>query len=186
MTRPTLCVFCGSARGADPRHADDARRLGRACAEAGVALVTGGGAVGLMGVVADAALAAGGAVTGVIPGFLERREIAHRGLGKIVVTRDMSERKQRMFTLADAFVALPGGAGTLDEALEMLTWRLLGLHDKPVMLFDSAYWRPLLALFDHMAANGFLNPGALPLCEPVDDVASVVHRAAGVAGTAPA
>lgn len=181
MANPALCVFCGSARGADPRHADNARRLGRACAGAGVALVTGGGANGLMGAVADAATAAGGRVTGVIPAFLARREIAHGGLDELVVTDSMHERKRRMFALAHAFVALPGGIGTLDETAEMLSWRTLGRHRKPVMLFDSAYWRPFAALLDRMSESGFLR-GARTLYEPVDDVAEVVRRAVAAGG----
>lgn len=173
----TLCVFCGASLGGDPRHADGARRLGRACAEAGVALVTGGGGDGLMGVVADAALAAGGQVTGIIPAFLQRREIAHTGLDETLVAADMHDRKQRMFARADAFAALPGGVGTLDEIVEMLTWRTLGLHRKPVMLFGTAYWRPLLTLLRHMTANGFLAPDAAAVCEATDDVGRVVRAA---------
>ena len=181
---PSLCVFCGSARGGDPRHADAARRLGRACAEAGVAVVAGGGAIGLMGVVADAAIAAGGRVSGVIPEFLERREIAHRGLAETIVTDGMHARKRRMFDMADAFVALPGGIGTLDETAEVLAWRYLGLHEKPLMLFDSAYWAPFLALLEHMAAQGFLRPAALAMCETLDDAAEVARRAARAGGGA--
>ena len=175
----TLCVFCGASHGNDPRHTESARRLGRACAEAGIALVTGGGAIGLMGVAADAALAAGGRVTGIIPAFLRQREIAHAGLDEIVVARDMHDRKQRMFALADAFVALPGGVGTLDEIVEALTWRTLGLHRKPVMLFDTAYWRPLVALLRHMTENGFLSADAARACEATDDIARVLRAAAG-------
>ena len=173
----TLCVFCGASRGGDPRHADGARRLGRACAEAGVALVTGGAADGLMGVVADAALAAGGHVTGIIPAFLQRREVAHTGLDETLVAADMHDRKQRMFARADAFVALPGGVGTLDEIVEMLTWRTLGLHRKPVMLFGTSYWSPLLALLRHMTASGFLSPDAASVCEATDDVGRIVRAA---------
>ncbi len=172
-----LCVFCGSAHGRTHHPAGTARRLGQACAQAGVTIVTGGGSVGLMGVVADAALAAGGRVIGVIPAFLERAEIAHPGLSEMIVTRDMHARKKRMFDLAHAFVALPGGIGTLDEVVEMLSWRYLGRHDKPVMLLDSVYWRPLTGLFDHMAAQGFLRIPAQPLHEVWDEPEQVARRA---------
>ena len=174
--QPVLCVFCGSACGGDRRHADAARRLGRACAQAGVELVTGGGAIGLMGEAADAALAGGGRVRGVIPDFLRQLEVAHPGLDEMRVAADMHERKRLMFAAADAFVALPGGIGTLDETVEVLTLRQLGLHDKPVMLFDRAYWAPLLALCDHMTAAGFLRPSSPPLYETVDEIGRVVRR----------
>jgi hypothetical protein len=150
-----LCVFCGSARGAEPVYEQAARALGTLLAEAGVELVYGGGRVGLMGLLADAALAGNGRVTGIIPGHLHDREIPHPN-AQIVVVASMHERKQRMFDLADAFVVLPGGLGTLDETIEIVTWKQLDLHDKPVIIADIAgYWAPLLALVEHAIAHGF-------------------------------
>ena len=151
-----LCVYCGSSAGIDASYRGAAARLGTLLAESGVELVYGGSRLGLMGVLADAALAAGGRVTGIIPSHLHDRELAHSGLSHMIVVASMHERKQRMFEFADAFAVLPGGLGTLDETIEMLTWRQLGLHEKPVIIADIAgYWVPLLALFEHAIARGF-------------------------------
>jgi hypothetical protein len=151
-----LCVYCGSSAGVDASYRDAAARLGTLLAQSGVELIYGGGRVGLMGVLADAALAAGGRVTGIIPRHLHDREVAHPGVRNMIVVASMHERKQRMFELADAFAVLPGGLGTLDETIEMLTWRQLGLHGKPVIIADIAgYWAPLLGLFEHAIAQGF-------------------------------
>lgn len=151
----SLCVYCGSSRGG-AAHVELARALGAACAGRGIELVFGGGAVGLMGVLADAALAAGGRVVGVIPDFLERPELAHPGVSEMIVVDSMHARKLRMFERADAFAALPGGIGTLDETVEIVTWKLLGLHDKPVVLVDhDGFWRPFEALIEHMVGAGF-------------------------------
>lgn len=152
-----LCVYCGSSAGIDASYRGAAARLGTLLAESGVELVYGGSRLGLMGVLADAALAAGGRVTGIIPSHLHDRELAHSGVSHMIVVASMHERKQRMFEFADAFVVLPGGLGTLDETIEMLTWRQLGLHEKPVIIADIAgYWAPLLALFEHATARGFV------------------------------
>jgi hypothetical protein len=156
-----LCVYCGSSAGVDASYRDAAARLGTLLAQSSVELVYGGGRVGLMGVLADAALAAGGRVTGIIPRHLHDREVAHPGVSNMIVVASMHERKQRMFELADAFAVLPGGLGTLDETIEMLTWRQLGLHGKPVIIVDvAAYWAPLLGLFEHAIAQGFAAPAA--------------------------
>jgi hypothetical protein len=153
----SVCVFCGSSPGRDPIHAEAARALGRALAARGLTLVYGGGATGLMGIVADAALQAGGLVTGIIPRGLERRELAHRGLTRLEVVGSMHERKARMAALAEGFVALPGGMGTLEELAEILTWAQLGLHARPVGLLDVAgYYQPLVAFFDRAVEAGFL------------------------------
>lgn len=150
-------MFCGSSAGFDGRYADGARRLGRAIAGRGLRLVYGGGRVGLMGVVADAALGAGGEVVGVMPKMLVEREISHPGLTELHVVASMHERKALMNDLADGFVALPGGFGTLEELFEVLTWGQLGLHGKPCGLLDgSGYYAPLLAFFDRMVEEGFL------------------------------
>jgi len=153
----SICVFCGSRPGADPAYEVAARCLGQALAQANITLVYGGGNVGLMGVVADAALEAGGEVVGVIPEALMRREIGHPGLTKLHVVASMHERKAKMAELSDGFVALPGGTGTLEEFFEVLTWAQLGEHEKPCGLLDIAgYYGPLLAVFDHMVEKGFL------------------------------
>ncbi len=154
-----VCVFCGSAAGARPAYRRAAARLGEALARRGLGLVYGGGSIGLMGMVADAALAAGGEVVGVIPRRLARKEIAHAGLTRLRVVPSMHARKAMMADLADAFVALPGGLGTLEELTEVLTWAQLGLHAKPCALLDVAgYWRPLIRLLDHAAEERFLRP----------------------------
>jgi uncharacterized protein (TIGR00730 family) len=153
----SVCVFCASSNGSDPIFLEAAQALGRAIAERGWRLVYGGADVGLMGAMADAAMAHGGSVTGVIPRSLAEREIAHRGLTELVETGSMHERKAEMARRADAFLVLPGGLGTLDELCEILTWRLLGIHEKPVVLINIAgYWDAFLGLLDGAVAAGFL------------------------------
>jgi uncharacterized protein (TIGR00730 family) len=153
--------------GLDPRYATAARELGLALAATGIELVFGGGRVGLMGVVADAVLAGGGRVVGIIPDRLRAAELAHKGATELIVAGSMHDRKRLMAERADAFAVLPGGIGTLDETFEILTWRQLGLHDKPIFLVDVAgYWQPLRDLFDHLVAHGFtasLVPGLLQI-----------------------
>ncbi|MGI6876176.1 MULTISPECIES: LOG family protein [Amycolatopsis] len=154
-----ICVFCGSSGGGDPVYVDTATALGKLLAERGIGLVYGGASVGLMGAVADGALAAGGEVIGVIPEHLKRVEIAHAGLSELVVTADMHERKAKMAEYADAFLALPGGAGTLEELAEVWTWAQLGLHGKPIGLLDvRGYYRPFQEFIDHMVTEKFLRP----------------------------
>ncbi len=161
MTRiRTVCVFCGSSAGARPEHMKDATALGRALAEAEVGLVYGGGNIGLMGAVARATLDAGGHVTGVIPRFLVEREVMLADVHELVVTEDMHERKRVMFERSDAFIALPGGIGTLEELVEQMTWAQLGRHEKPILIANlHAFWTPLLTLLGHMSTEGFLRPG---------------------------
>ena len=177
----SLCVYCGSAVGFAPRHRDAARRLGQSMAENGIRLVYGGGGIGLMGVVADAVLAGGGSVVGVIPDFLESRELGHRGLNWLHVVDSMHARKNLMEQLSDAFAVLPGGFGTLDETFEILTWRQLRLHDKPIVLINlDGYWTPLLRLVDHVVAEGFARSESRRLftvVERVEDVIAVLRRA---------
>jgi uncharacterized protein (TIGR00730 family) len=158
-TLRALCVFCGSSLPHDELFADAARTLGRAIADRRIELVYGGGRVGLMGALADACLAAGGSVTGVIPVGLFRREVGHTGLTTLDEVGSMHERKQRMYDLADAFVALPGGLGTLEELAEIATWSQLGLHRKPIVLLDvDGFWDPLVAQLDRMVDVGLLKP----------------------------
>jgi hypothetical protein len=153
----SVCVFCGSSDRGSRVHKAEAARLGRLLAQAGIELVYGGGRVGIMGVIANAALEAGGRVVGVIPEHLMRREVGHLGTTELIVTASMHERKATMFARADAFVVLPGGPGTLDETFEILTWRQLGLHDKPLIICDSGgYWGPLTALVDHMVRGRYV------------------------------
>ncbi|MEO6829530.1 MAG: TIGR00730 family Rossman fold protein [Acidobacteriaceae bacterium] len=155
----TVCVYCGSSDGSREIYRTAARDLGTGLAQAGFRLVYGGGCVGLMGVVADAVLAAGGEAIGIIPQYLMDREMAHRGLTGLQVVETMHQRKNMMAELADAFVALPGGYGTLDELCEMLGWAQLGLHAKPIILLDTEdYWQPLFSMFDHAVKEGFLKP----------------------------
>jgi len=155
----SLCVFCGSSMPPDHRYRDMARALGTLVAGRGIDLVYGGGSVGLMGEIADAALAAGGRVLGVIPTGLFSREVAHADLTELHEVGSMHERKQLMYDLADGFVALPGGLGTLEEVAEVTTWSQLGLHAKPVVLLDvDGFWDPLAAQLDKMVAVGLLKP----------------------------
>jgi len=154
----SICVYCGSNAGSKPAYSERAIALGTRLAKENLTLVYGGGNVGLMGTVADAVLAAGGEVVGVIPQQLVDWEVAHRGLTKLEVVDSMHERKARMFDLADAFVALPGGFGTLDEMFEMLTWRQLGLGDKPCAFLDvDGFYAPLIAMMDRMVDERFLH-----------------------------
>lgn len=153
----TVCVFCGSRAGAAPAYAEAARQLGRALARRGLGVVYGAGNIGLMGVLADAALAAGGAVVGVIPHSLVARELAHPGLTELHVVETMHQRKMMMADLSDAFVALPGGFGTADELFEILTWAQLGIHAKPIGLLNvGGFFDPLLGWVRHAAAEGFI------------------------------
>jgi uncharacterized protein (TIGR00730 family) len=175
----SVCVFCGSRIGTDPAFAAAAAAIGRALADAGLRLVYGAGDVGLMGLVARAANAAGGATFGVIPAHLVAREVGRRDLTQFVVTETMHERKKVMFMNADAVVTLPGGPGSLDELFEVLTWRQLGLHAKPAFLLNvNGYWDPLLALMDHIVARGFAEPSFLGFLEPVADVPELMTRLA--------
>lgn len=154
-----MCVFCGSSAPADARYRDAARALGGLVASSGLDLVYGGGRVGLMGEVADAALSHGGRVTGVIPAGLFSREVGHTGLTELREVGSMHERKQLMYDLSDAFIALPGGLGTLEELAEVATWSQLGLHAKPVVLLDvDGFWDPLIAQLDRMVSAGLLKP----------------------------
>ena len=154
----SVCVFCGSSAGSNAAYIEAARSLGRTLAEANIRLVFGGGHVGLMGVVSNAALAAGGDVIGVIPKFLVERELAHEGLSDLRIVGSMHERKALMSDLSEAFVALPGGTGTLEEFFEVLTWAQLGEHEKPCGLLNVAgYYDPLLTVFDRMVEVGFLS-----------------------------
>jgi uncharacterized protein (TIGR00730 family) len=158
-TVKNICVFCGSANGRRPAYARAARAFGAELAGKGLGLVYGGGSIGLMGVVADAAMEGGASVVGVIPRALARREIAHHGLTRLEVVPSMHARKARMARLSDAFVALPGGIGTLEELFEVLTWGYLGIHAKPTGLLDvGGYWQPLIRLLDHAVDEGFLRP----------------------------
>jgi uncharacterized protein (TIGR00730 family) len=171
----SVAVFCGSRHGSNPAHAAAAQALGTALAEAGMTLVYGGGGVGLMGVVAEAAIAAGGRVHGVIPEFLTRIERIYPAVAELEVTGSMHSRKTRMFELADAFIAIPGGLGTIDELVEIVTWRQLGLHDKPVLVLDAAGWaQPFVALVEALIAGGFVAPESRGLFTVVPDVAAAM------------
>ena len=157
MKYKSICVYCGSNMGTDPVYAEAARAMGRTLAQRGVRLVYGGGQVGLMGVVADACIDAGGAVTGVIPDFLHHKEIAHPRVQDMHIVSSMHERKLMMADHADAFIAMPGGLGTLEELFEVWTWSQLGRHKKPVAVLNmNGYWDRLLTFLDHMRDEGFV------------------------------
>jgi uncharacterized protein (TIGR00730 family) len=178
----TICVYCGSSPGAEPLFARLAEDLGRLMAEEGVGLVYGGGDIGLMGTVARSVLRHSGHVTGIIPDFLRRRENMLAEAQETIVVPDMHTRKQAMFERADAFVALPGGIGTLEELVEQMTWAQLGRHSKPILLLNAAgFWKPLLVLFAHMRENGFIRPGLelnYLVAERVEDVLPMLNAAA--------
>ena len=159
-TLKAICVYCGSGPGSNPKFVESARSFGRILAENNVRLVYGGGSIGLMGAIADSVIDHGGQVTGIIPDFLKAREMMFRRAQEIIVTRDMHERKRLMFERADAFVALPGGVGTLEELVEQLTWAQLGRHKKPILMANiDRFWDPLCALFDHMRDMQFIRAG---------------------------
>ncbi len=176
----SVCVFCGSSTGNDPSYAEAAQRLGRVLAERDITLVYGGGHVGLMGIVADAALGAGGEVIGVMPKSLVDREIGHTGLTKLHVVRSMHERKATMSELSEGFVALPGGNGTLEEFFEVLTWAQLGEHGKPCGLLNVAgYFDPLLTVFDQMVDRAFLKAAHRELVLVESDPLALLERFEG-------
>ncbi len=170
-----LCVCCGAAVSIDMQYRKAARELGTRLAEAGIELVFGGGQVGLMGLLADAALARGGRVTGIIPAHLRDAELAHRGVSELAVVDTMHARKALMAERADAFAILPGGIGTLDETFEFLSWKQLGLHDKPIFLVDiEGYWAPLRGLLDHVVDRGFAQPKTRDLLRIVPTITELM------------
>lgn len=177
----SICVFCGASDGYDRRHRESAAKLGLLIAEAGIRLVYGGGKTGMMGAVADAALAADGEVVGVIPDYLVEREHGHPGVSELQIVDSMHNRKERMFELADAFVALPGGVGTLDETFEVVTWKQLGMHDKPIVIVDVAdYWQRLDALIAATVEHGFAAPSTRDVYVMVSDVNDVLTTLAAM------
>jgi uncharacterized protein (TIGR00730 family) len=183
----SVAVFCGSRPGTDPAWRAGADMLGLGLARRGIRLVYGGGRIGLMGALADAVLAGGGEVVGVIPEFLTRREVAHPEVGELIVTDSMHSRKQRMAELADAFVMMPGGLGTLDEIVEIITWRQLGLHDKPIVICDLAgSASALLSLLDDVIRMGFADPDANRLFEVTEGVPALLDRLSAVRASVPA
>ncbi|CAO3428475.1 LOG family protein [Azospirillum doebereinerae] len=179
-TLSSVCVYCGASSQVADVHKEAAHALGDGLARRGIRLVYGGGRVGLMGIVADAALAAGGEVVGIIPEHIQSTEIEHTALTELHVVDSMHTRKRMMVERSDAFVVLPGGLGTLDEMFEVLTWKQLQLHDKPVVIADvDGYWRPLLGLIDHMVAQGFarIDRSALySVADQIDGVFAALER----------
>lgn len=180
MNRITaVAVYCGSRTGDDPAYRIAAQALGEGLAQAQIRLVYGGGGIGLMGVLADAALGAGGEVVGVIPEFLTRREVAHGGNTELIVTDSMHSRKLKMFELADAFISLPGGLGTLDETIEIITWRQLGLHSKPILICNVAgSAAPFLAAIESAIAAGFAGAEVRELYQVLEGPVAVLRRLA--------
>jgi uncharacterized protein (TIGR00730 family) len=180
----TICVYCGSSAGTNPRFIEAASTFGRILAENGIRLVYGGGSNGLMGAVANGVLDHGGSVTGIIPEFLNSRERMLTRVQELVVTPDMHERKRLMFERSDAFVALPGGIGTLEELVEQLTWQQLGRHSRPVLLANiDGFWEPLLALMTHMRSTQFIRPGMaveVLKAERVEDILPRLRAAAAL------
>lgn len=179
MKLSSICVYCGSSLGRSPRYREAAARLGALLAERGIRLVYGGGGIGLMGAMAQACIAAGGEVVGVMPRFLKRAEKGMPGLTRLEVVDSMHLRKERMYALSDGFVVLPGGFGTLDETLEILTWKQLHLHDKPVAVVDvDGYWRPLLGLAEHVISSGFAPAGTRLMFHVVPDAEAALDALA--------
>ena len=182
----TICVYCGSGPGTNPRFVEAAKAFGKSLAENGIRLVYGGGSIGLTGAVAISALEHGGSVTGIIPDFLTARENALTRVQEMVVTPDMHERKRLMFERSDAFVALPGGIGTLEELVEQLTWKQLGRHTKPVLLANiDGFWEPLLALLAHMRATEFIRPSLSVDILKAERVEDILPRLRAAASRAP-
>ena len=172
-----ICVFCGANTGNDPVYENAAQSVGEMIARHHIRLVYGGGKIGMMGAVADAVLVSKGYVIGVIPYFLERKEVAHRGVQELISLSSMHERKARMFELSDAFVALPGGFGTLDELFEIITWAQLGLHEKPIGLLNvNGYFTPLLQMIDNMVAQGFVKTTLKELIIVADDSEELLQK----------
>ena len=172
-----LCVFTGAATGSDPRFADAAHQLGQILASRNLGLVYGGGKSGLMGKIADAVIAADGHATGIIPKFLDNVEIAHRGLNDLHVVDTMHERKNMMYEIADGFIIMPGGLGTLDETMEIITWRQLGLHRKPIIIANlHGYWDHMLLLFQNIIDEGFMHHGHTGHFEHVDDMDALADK----------
>src|SRR5688572_29314402 len=181
-TLKAICVYCGSGPGSNPKFVESARAFGGILASNNIRLVYGGGSIGLMGAIADSVIDHGGQVTGIIPDFLKAREMMFKRAQEMIVTRDMHERKQRMFELADAFVALPGGVGTLEELVEQMTWAQLGRHKKPILLTNiKKFWDPLCALLAHMEELEFIRAG-FPVhylvAERVEDILPTLIEAA--------
>jgi uncharacterized protein (TIGR00730 family) len=173
----SLAVFCGSRLGVDPAYGEAGRVLGRGLGQSGIRLVFGGGRIGIMGIVADAVLATGGKVLGVIPEFLTHWEVAHENVTQMIVTDSMHTRKRILYEESDAFLIMPGGLGTFDEAFEIITWRQLRLHDKPILLCNVAGWaEPLVATIDHAITHGFADPACRGLFEVIDGVPAVLER----------
>jgi uncharacterized protein (TIGR00730 family) len=171
----SICIFCGSRRGAGPAYMEAARQLGSLAGAAGLRVIYGGGHVGMMGGAADASMAAGGEVVGFIPARLLEREVGHRAITELVVTEGMFDRKQKMIAGADAFVVLPGGLGTLDELLEVVTLKQLGYHDKPIVLVNlDGYWDPFVALVEHIIEREFAAPDARRLFQVVESIEEVL------------
>jgi uncharacterized protein (TIGR00730 family) len=182
----TVCVYCGSGPGTNPAFAAAARAFGRALAENNIRLVYGGGSLGLMGALAKSVLEHGGKVTGIIPEFLTDREKALVQAQEILVTADMHERKRTMFERADAFVALPGGIGTLEELVEQMTWAQLGRHRKPILIANiEGFWDPLCALLDHMKSLGFIRPELTVNLLVVDTVGEIQPKLRAAAPASP-
>lgn len=174
-TLKAVCVYCGSGPGNNPKFVESARNFGRILARNDIGLVYGGGSIGLMGAVAESVVDNGGKVTGIIPDFLKARELMFRRAQEMIVTRDMHERKRLMFERADAFVALPGGVGTLEELVEQLTWAQLGRHKKPILMANiDGFWNPLCALLDHMRAMQFIRAGLTVSPLVVDRVEAIL------------
>ena len=185
-TIKTVCVFCGSGPGTNPSFVESAKALGKAMAENGIRLVYGGGSLGIMGAVASSVLDHGGMVTGIIPDFLKLKENALKRVQEMIVTPDMHERKRLMFERSDAFIALPGGIGTLEELVEQLTWQQLGRHSKPVLLANiEGFWDPLLALLAHMRATQFIRPNLSIDILKADRVEDILPRLQAAAASAP-
>lgn len=182
----SVCVYCGSAGAVDPAFREAATALGTLLAKAGIDLVYGGGRVGLMGLVADAVMTGGARVTGIIPEFLDKYEVGHTGLSELIVVDTMHTRKKQMMDLADAFIVLPGGFGTLEELFEVLTWKQLRLHDKPILILDlpgtdgRGFWEPLTGLLDHIIGQKFAKPETAALWQVItrlDDVLPALNAA---------
>lgn len=179
-----VCVYCGSGKGVQPAYAISARKLGKALADNNIRLIYGGGSLGLMGEVARATLGAGGKVTGIIPEFLGSRELMLKDVDELIVVENMHVRKQLMFDRADAFVALPGGVGTLEELVEQLTWSQLGRHSKPIVIANiDGFWEPFLKLLEHMKAETFIRAGLdvrFSVVDKAEDILPAILRSAAI------